>query len=82
MDTPVDELSLAEIVQRYPKQWVLVEETAWDVHEYPLAGIVRAASRARGDLQEPLRLCHQRTPVKTFVFYTGEQIPANLTVVL
>jgi len=82
MDTPLYELSLAEIVQRYPNKWVLVEETAWDGQDYPIAGIVRAASIARGDLREPLRLCHQHTPVKTFIFYTGEQIPANLTVVL
>ena len=82
MDTPPSVLPLEEIVRRYPNQWVLVEETAWDTQAYPTAGIVRAVSAARGDLREPLRRCHQDALVKTFLFYTGDPIPADLTVVL
>jgi hypothetical protein len=35
MDTPPEGLPIAEIVRRYPNQWVLVEETAWDPHGLP-----------------------------------------------
>jgi hypothetical protein len=82
MDTPPQALPLAEIVRRYPNQWVLVEETAWDARAYPTAGIVRAASVSRRDLREPLRRCHHDRSVKTFLFYTGDAIPTDLTVVL
>ena len=82
MDTPSQALPIKEIVRRYPNQWVLVEETAWDAHGHPTAGMVHAASVSRGDLREPLRRCHQDTSVTTFLFYTGDPIPADLTVVL
>jgi hypothetical protein len=82
MDTPPPVLPIEEIVRRYPHQWVLVEETAWDSHAYPTARRVRAASAARGDLWEPVRRCHQDAEAKTFPFYTGDPIPAELTVVL
>ena len=49
MDTPPEALPIEEIVRRYPNQWVLVEDTAWDTHGHPTAGLVRAASVARGD---------------------------------
>jgi hypothetical protein len=82
MDTPPQALPLAEIVRCYPNQWVLVEETAWDARAYPTAGIVHAASVSRGDLREPLRRCHLDRSVTTFLFYTGDPIPTDLTVVL
>jgi hypothetical protein len=82
MDTPPQALPLEEIVRCYPDQWVLVEETAWDAHAHPTAGIVRAASTSRGDLREPLCRCHHGRSVKTFLFYTGDPIPTDLTVVL
>jgi hypothetical protein len=82
METSPQALPIEEIVRRYPNQWVLVEETAWDAHAYPTAGIVRAASTTRGDLREPVRRCHQDASVKTFLFYTGDPIPVDLTVVL
>ncbi len=82
MDMPPHPLPLEEIGRRYPDQWVLVEETAWDGHAYPTAGIVRAASASRGDLREAVRRCHHNGSVTTFLFYTGDPIPADLTVVL
>jgi len=82
MGTNQHELPITEIVHRYPDQWVLVEETAWDSRGHPVSGIVRAASVQRDDLRAPLQALHQRSQVKTFIFYTGEQIPADLTVVL
>jgi len=77
-----NELTLAEIEQRYPDQWVFIEETAWDEQGNPVRGIVRAYSANREDLSVPLKAIHQRTRVKTFVFYTGDKIPEHLTVVL
>jgi hypothetical protein len=74
--------SLTEVEQRYPNQWVLVEETTWDIQGYPTHGIVRAASEQREALRAVLRVCHQRPQVKTFIFYTGDKIPTDLTVVL
>jgi hypothetical protein len=82
MDMPSPDLSIEEIVHRYPHQWVLVEETTWDAHGHPTAGIVHAASALREDLREPVRRCHQDASIKTFVFYTGDPIPADLIVVL
>ena len=82
MDRSSQALSLPEIVAQYPDQWVLVEETAWDLAALPTAGIVRAVSAVRGDLREPLRHCHHDPTVKTFLFYTGDPIPPDLTVVL
>ena len=82
MDMPPHALPIAEIVHRYPNQWVLVEETSWDAHGHPMAGRVRAASTSRRALREPVRRCHQDAAVKTFLFYTGDPIPADLTVVL
>lgn len=81
MDMPQHALPIAEIVRRYPDQWVLVEETAWDAHAQPTAGIVRATSMSRSELREPLRRCHHDRMVTTFLFYTGDPIPADLTVV-
>ena len=82
MEMPQQAWPIKEIVHRYPNQWVLVEETAWDTHGHPTRGIVRAASKSRGDLREPMHRCHQDAAVKTFLFYTGDPIPADLTVVL
>jgi hypothetical protein len=81
-DTNQHAYPIAEIVHRYPDQWVLVEETAWDTSGHPISGIVRAASVQRDDLRAPLQALHQRAQVTTFIFYTGEPIPADLTVVL
>jgi hypothetical protein len=82
MNTPQSELLLNEIVQHYPDQWVLVEETRWNVQSYPTHGIVRAASPQRRELRAALHACHQLPQVKTFIFYTGDKIPTHLTVVL
>ena len=76
------ELALAEIEQHYPDQWVLVEETAWDKQGNPVRGIVRTHSVKREDLSAFLKETHGRSGVKTFLFYTGDKIPEDLTVVL
>jgi len=82
MASSTEVLSMAEIIVRYPEQWVLVEETAWDQEALPTAGIVRAVSAVRGALRAPLHQCHRDPTVKTFLFYTGDPIPPDLTVLL
>ena len=81
MDMPPHALPMAEIVRRYPDQWVLVEETSWDAHGHPVAGRVRAARTSRRDVREPVRHCHQDAAVTTFLLYTGDPLPAHRTVV-
>ena len=49
MDTPLEALPIAEIVRRYPDEWVLVEETAWDTHGHPTAGLISAAKCGTGE---------------------------------
>jgi len=82
MNNGQQEFTLADIKQRYPHQWVLVEETAWNKHGDPLRGIVRAHGVHRTEVSGPLQKLHKKSSVKTFVFYTGTVIPENVTVVL
>jgi hypothetical protein len=78
-----EELSLIEIEQRHPDEWILVEEVAWNEQELPVRGRVLARSRERGPLVERNRLFHQQHPgIKTFILYAGEKIPQGWTVVL
>ena len=76
------ELSVAEIEELCPDEWVVVEETAWDEQGNPVRAILKAHSVNRGDLRGHLKEIHRRPHVKTFIFYTGEKIPEDLTVVL
>lgn len=82
MNNGQHEFTLAEIEQRYPQQWVLVQETAWNKHGDPLRGIVRAHGVDRTAMSGLLQKLHKKGSVKTFVFYTGTVIPENVTVVL
>jgi hypothetical protein len=82
MNNEQQEFTLAEIEQRYPQQWVLVEETAWNKHGDPLRGIVRAHGVHRSAVSSLLQKLHRKGSVKTFVFYTGTVIPENVIVVL
>lgn len=75
-------LTLTEIERRHPNEWVLVEETAWDKQGNPTRGIVRMHSVRREDLSASVKEIHREPRAKVFVFYTGEKIPENLTVVL
>lgn len=76
------ELTLTEIERLYPCRWVLVEETRWDRRGNPRRGIVRSYSKTREDLRAPLQEVHKRAHAKTFVFYTGELVPEDVTVAL
>lgn len=76
------ELSLARITQLYADCWVLVEETAWDKHGNPLRGIVRARSANRDEISACRQEIHKNPSVVTFVFYTGDVIPQDVTFTL
>lgn len=71
------------IEQRYPGEWVLVEETAWDEYGNPTRGVVIVHSPDRAALVKPTRNVHRRKPgIKTFAFYAGPKIPEGLVVIL
>ena len=76
------ELTLPEVERLYPDQWVLMEETAWDEKGNPERGLVCAHSVNREDLEGPLKELHKRPGIKTFIFYTGEKVPQDLSVIL
>jgi hypothetical protein len=78
-----EEMTFEEINSYYTNQWVLVTETAWDTDGEPIKGVVEAHSRIREELVTPNRELHRQNPhTKTYTFYTGEQVPENLVVVL
>jgi len=76
------EIRLTEIERLYPNQWVLVEETKWDDYGNPVRGIVRAHQPKRKNLDSLVKEIHLAGKAKTFVFYTGELIPEDLSLAL
>lgn len=79
----MNDLTLAEIEERYTGEWVLVEETGWDEQGNPMRGAVVAHGPDRESLVEPTRSMHVGRPdVKTFAFYAGSKVPEGLVVVL
>jgi len=77
-----EELTLLEIERHYPDQWVLMEQTPRDEKGNPERGFVRANTVNREGLEGPLKELHKRPGIKTFIFYTGEKIPQDLSVIL
>jgi len=69
------ELTLSEIERRYPDQWVLIEETAWDEKGNPERGFVRAHSVNREGLEGPLKELHKRLGIKTSYSIPGKRFP-------
>ncbi len=77
------ELTFDEIAACYADQWVLIAETAWNNDGEPIRGVVEAHSHSRDELIQPTQKLHVQYPrTKTYTFYTGEQVPENLVVVL
>jgi hypothetical protein len=73
----------AEIEQRYPNEWVLVEVTEVDKVRGPLFGRVLGHSHYRRDLVEVNRGFGERNPRKmTYVFFTGPVAPEGYTVIV
>ncbi len=76
-------LSIAEIEQRYPNEWVLVEVTKVDKIRGPLFGCVLVHSHNRRDLVEINRGFCERNPRKmTYVFFAGPVVPEGYTVIV
>jgi hypothetical protein len=76
-------LSIDEIEQRYPNEWVLVEVTKADKVQGPLFGRVLGHSRRRADLVEVNRaFCEQNPRRMTYVFFAGPIAPEGYTVMV
>jgi hypothetical protein len=78
------EMTIEEIEQRWPDEWVLIEVTC--VKDYQ---VVAGQVIGHGSDQEVDRLVgqelafHQQQPeAETFLFWTGEPIPEDMVVVL
>ena len=76
-------LSIQEIEQRYPNEWVLVEVTKADKVRGPLFGRVLAHSHRRQDLVETNRaFCEQNPRSMSYVFFAGPIAPEGYTVIV
>lgn len=76
-------LSVQEIEQRYPNEWVLVEVTKADKVRGPLLGRVLAHSHRRQDLVEINRVfCEKNPRTMSYVFFAGPIAPEGHTVVV
>ena len=76
-------LSMPEIEDRYPSEWVLVNVTKADKVRGPLLGRVLAHSRRRQDLVEINRVfCEQNPRSMSYVFYAGPVAPEGYTVIV
>ncbi|MFB6286650.1 MAG: hypothetical protein ABEK03_08795 [Candidatus Bipolaricaulia bacterium] len=75
-------LSFHEIREQYGDCWVLLEETAWDDHDQPTHGIVKAASETRSRISQAFRDERKDRQTRFSIFYAGEAIPDDLNVAL
>jgi len=76
-------LSIEEIEQRHPDEWILVEVTKADKVRGPLFGRVLAHSRRRQDLVEINRaFCEQNPRRMSYVFFAGPIAPEGYTVIV
>jgi len=83
MKSKFEVLSLSEIEQRYPNEWVLIEVTKVDKTKGPLSGRVLAHSHDRRDLVRVNRVfCEQNPQRMTYVFFAGPVAPEGYTVVV
>ena len=76
-------LTLREITERYPDEWVCVEETEWDGADQPVAGRVIAHGTNRDDAMragDDFRTAHPDSVL--FRYYTGPLIPEGLALIL
>lgn len=76
-------LTLAEIKQRYPNEWVCLKVTGVGRNGYPLAGMVIAHHRDKAEVMKAARAFRSQHPrAHGALFFTGELIPQGLVVVL
>jgi hypothetical protein len=76
-------LTVAEIEQAYPDEWVLIEITR-DAKDYRRRrGRLLVHSRDRADLKEAYQRFRAENPHKrTFWLFTGEIVPEGVVVIL
>jgi hypothetical protein len=76
-------LSIQEIEDRHPNEWVLVEVTKADKIRGPLFGRVLARSRRREDLVQLNRaFCRENPRRMSYVFFTEPVAPEGYTVIV
>ncbi|MDM8531018.1 hypothetical protein QUF63_07585 [Anaerolineales bacterium HSG25] len=77
------ELTIEEVKEQYPDEWVAIEITEFDQQNKPQKGIVIAHSVHRDDIVEPTRELYQQKPdVKTYTFFAGPPIPEGVVFIL
>ncbi len=77
------ELTMKEIESRYADQWVLIKVTALDEYGNPAKGVVVTHSDERDALTAPVMQMHgEDTRAKSYIFFTGNVMPENMTVLL
>ena len=76
-------LSIQEIEDRFPNEWVLVDVTKADKLRGPLLGRVLAHSHRRQNLVEINRAFCEHNPRKmSYVFFAGPVAPEGYTVIV
>lgn len=74
-----EHLTLSEINEKYPNQWVLIVEPDLDEHKQLVGGVVLFSSPDRDEMySEAMRL---PTPRRLATYYTGA-LPKHVAVVL
>jgi hypothetical protein len=76
-------LTIEEIRQRYPDEWVCLEVTQEDEMGQPLAGRLIVHSREKRRVVQAAKAFRDEHPkARGFLFYTGELIPEGQVVIL
>ena len=76
-------MTVAEIRQAYPDEWVLMEITRDAKDTERIRGRLIAHGRDRADIREPfLRFGAEHPHTRVYRFFTGEIVPEGVVVIL
>jgi hypothetical protein len=76
-------MTVAEIRQAYPDEWVVMEITRDAKDTERVRGRLIAHGRDRADIEEPfLRFCADHPQTRVYRFFTGEIVPEGVVVIL
>jgi len=76
-------MKIATIREAFADEWVAAEVLKVDKADVPLAGQVITHSPDKQEVYKAVHACLARRPTaRTFIFFTGEPIPAGVGVVL
>jgi hypothetical protein len=80
----LDEIvTVAEVEQRHPDEWVLLEITEDHRDPMKVKGRLIAHSANRDDIDEPYaRLRAERPKAHTYEFFTGDVIPRDMDAIV